>query len=232
MRVTLNTSIGLRVGDAVHEYGGGFSLPTTAIPDVLSADGQKGPEEAVMSVAVLRAVLQTAALSPTDARSAAVQRVAYLASAADVRKRAQALLAGLVGETPLIERIPSHGLTAEGQFAFRPDKEQIMAQITRWAPRYQSHYTVLVRNGNGDAGVGTLVVQRLAVLDVNLPAPGNAPSFGYSETQILAGSEALTVAQDIRAILGRGVVLAGGDKVPPTTIVVIVGKDLRTKDLR
>jgi hypothetical protein len=107
-----------------------------------------------------------------------------------------------------------------------------MAQVTRWAPRYQAHYTVLVRNGNGDAGVGRMVVQRLSVLDVNLPTPGNAPSFGYHETQILAGSDALAVAQDIRAILGRGVVLAGGDTVPPTTIVVIVGKDLRTKDLR
>jgi hypothetical protein len=232
MWVTLNTSIGLRVGDAVHDYGGRFSLPTTAIPDVLSADGQKGPEEAAMSVAVLRALLQTAALSPADARSAAVERAAGLASDAAVRARARALLAGLVDETPLVERLPSHGLTAEGQFAFRPDMEQMMAQVTRWAPRFQSQYTVLVRNGNGDAGVGSLVVRRLAVLDVNLPTPGNATSFDYSETQILAGSDALAVAQDIRAILGHGVVLAGGDKVPPATVVVIVGKDLRTKDLR
>jgi len=230
--VTLNASIGLRIGDAVHEYGDRFSLPSTAIPDVLSADGEKGPEEAAMSVAVLRALLQTAALLPTDARGTAVQRAADLTSDAAVRRRTQALLAGLVDETPIVERIPSHGLTAEGQFAFRPDMEQIMAQVTRWAPRYQSRYTVLVRNGNGDAGVGKLVVQRLAGLDVNLPTPDNAPSFDYSQTQILAGSDALAVAQDIRAILGRGVVLAGGDKVPPTTVVVIVGKDLRTKDLR
>lgn len=107
-----------------------------------------------------------------------------------------------------------------------------MAQVTRWVPGYQSKFTVLVRNGNGDAGVGKLVVQRLAGLDVNLPTPGNAPSFDYSETQILAGSDSLAVAEDVRAILGHGVVLAGGDTVPPTTIVVIVGKDLRIKDLR
>ena len=230
--VTLKSSIGLRVGEAVHMYGGRFSLPTAALPEVLSADGQKGPEEAAMSVAVLGAVLQTAALLPSDARSAAVQHVAELAPDAAVRRQTQGLLAGLVTGTPLVERIPSYGQTAEGQFAFRPDTEQIMAQVTRWAPRYQAHYTVLVRNGNGDAGVGRMVVQRLSVLDVNLPTPGNAPSFGYHETQILAGSDALAVAQDIRAILGRGVVLAGGDTVPPTTIVVIVGKDLRTKDLR
>ena len=230
--VTLSASIGLRIGDAVREYGGRFSLPDADIPDVLSADGQKGPEEAIMSVGVMRALLETAALLPADARSAAVQRAAGMASDAAVRGRAQALLAGLVDKAPLVARIPSHGLTAGGQFAFRPDSEQIMAQVTRWVPGYQSKFTVLVRNGNGDAGVGKLVVQRLAGLDVNLPTPGNAPSFDYSETQILAGSDSLAVAEDVRAILGHGVVLAGGDTVPPTTIVVIVGKDLRIKDLR
>ena len=230
--VTLSTSIGLRVGDVVHKYGGRFSLPTTVIPDVLSADGQTGPEEANMSVAVLHGLLQTAALLPADARAAAVQHVAALASNAAVRPRAVALLEGLVDKAPDVAKIPSHGQTAEGQFAFRPDPEQVMAQVTRWAPGYQAHYTVMVRNGNGDAGVGELVVERLAVLDVNLPTPGNAPSFDYSETQILAGSQALGVAQDVRAILGHGVVLAGGDTVPPATVVVIVGKDLRTKDLQ
>ncbi len=205
----------------------------TVIPDVLSANGQTGPEEASMSVAVLRALLQTAALLPADARSAAVQRVAGLASDAAVRRRAPALLDRPRRRAPwLVERIPSHGPTAEGQFAFRPDTSRSWLRSPAGRRGYQSHYTVLIRNGNGDAGIGELVVQRLAMLDVNLPTPGNAPSFDYSETQILAGSEALGVAEDIRAILGHGVVLAGGDKVPPATVVVIVGKDLRTKDLR
>ena len=40
------------------------------------------------------------------------------------------------------------------------------------------------------------------------------------------------MAEDVRAILGRGVVLDGGDQVGPTTVVVIVGKDLTAKDLQ
>jgi len=51
-------------------------------------------------------------------------------------------------------------------------------------------------------------------------------SFSYSQTQILAGADTLPVARDIRAILGRGVVLDGPD-LPKTTIVVIVGDDFK-----
>jgi len=39
------------------------------------------------------------------------------------------------------------------------------------------------------------------------------------------------VAGEVRAILGRGVVLEG-DGLGPTTVVVIVGKDLTAKDLQ
>jgi hypothetical protein len=70
----------------------------------------------------------------------------------------------------------------------------------------------------------------LAGLDVNLPSPTNADSFEYKQTQILAGKRALQVAQDIRAILGRGVVLDGA-QLPPTTVVVILGSDVKAADL-
>jgi hypothetical protein len=100
-----------------------------------------------------------------------------------------------------------------------------MAAITRKAPGYSSRYTVLVRNGTGAVGSGEAVAERLAVLDVNLPPVGNASSFDYRQTQIIAGRKAVPVAQDIRAILGRGVVLDGAD-LPANTVVVVVGRDL------
>ena len=81
-----------------------------------------------------------------------------------------------------------------------------------------------VRNGSGKVGVGEAVVERLASLDVNLPAPLNADSFSYRQTQILAGPDTLPVARDIRAILGRGVVLDGRE-LPKGTVEVIVGED-------
>jgi len=117
---------------------------------------------------------------------------------------------------------------AEGQFAFLPKADDIMAEITRKAPGFRSRYTVLVRNGSGRVGVGEVVATQLAILNVNLPAPTNADTFDYRQTQILAGSQALPVAEDIRAILGRGVVLDGAD-VPPDTVVVIVGADTKLK---
>jgi hypothetical protein len=83
-----------------------------------------------------------------------------------------------------------------------------------------------VRNGTGAVGVGEAVATRLAVLDVNLPPVGNAGSFDYRQTQIIAGRTAVPVAQDIRAILGRGVVLDGPD-LPEGTVEVIVGDDFK-----
>jgi len=91
---------------------------------------------------------------------------------------------------------------AEGQFAFVPDPEAIMAGITRRSPAYHADVTVEVYNGSGKLGVGEAVLERLASLDVNLPAPLNADSFGYKQTQILAGPDTLPMARDIRAILG------------------------------
>ena len=81
-----------------------------------------------------------------------------------------------------------------------------------------------MRNGSGKVGVGEAVVERLSSLDVNLPAPLNADSFSYRQTQIVAGPDTLAVARDIRAILGRGVVL-DGPNLPKATVQVIVGDD-------
>ena len=126
----------------------------------------------------------------------------------------------------MVERFPAGTRVAEGQFAFVPDPEEIMAGITRRSPAYHADVTVEVRNGSGKIGVGEAVVERLASLDVNLPAPLNADSFSYAQTQILAGADTLPVARDIRAILGRGVVLDGTD-LPKGTIRVIVGDDFQ-----
>ena len=78
------------------------------------------------------------------------------------------------------------------------------------------------------------MAEQLAVLDVNLPPVVNAKDFDYEQTRILAGRDALQVAQEVRAILGRGVVLDAAD-LPADSVVVIVGADAasdgnKTKD--
>ena len=173
-------------------------------------------------------MLDAAALRPGDVRSQAARSAASRSSGSADKWYLDDALRGLTGGDAVVDRFPSHSRVAEGQFAFVPRSDDIMAQITRKAPGYRSRYTVVVRNGSGRVGVGKDVAQQLAILDVNLPLPANADTFDYRQTQILPGSRALPVAEDIRAILGRGVVLDGAD-VPPDTVVVIVGADAKLK---
>ena len=113
---------------------------------------------------------------------------------------------------------------AEGQFAFVPKVDDIMAEITRKAPDFRSRYTVVVQQRQRTRGRRLGRRRAAGHPGHESPTPTNADTFDYRQTQILAGSRALPVAQDIRAILGRGVVLDGAD-VPPDTVVVIVGAD-------
>ena len=203
-------------------------VSASELPALFAASGPNGYDAAGMQEALWKAVLDAAALRPGDVRSAAARAAAARAtSSADARYLVDALK-GLTGGDAVVARIPSDSRVAEGQFAFLPKADDIMAQITRKAPGFRSRYTVVVRNGSGRVGAGAAVAERLAILDVNLPAPTNADTFDYRQTQILPGSRALPVAEDIRAILGRGVVLDGAD-VPPDTVLVIVGADAKLK---
>ena len=130
-----------------------------------------------------------------------------------------------------VARLPSDGEVSDGQFAWRPDPTKITAQITRNARGFNAPFTVAVENGSGALGIGTLVIDKLVGLNVNLPAVRNAASFNYADTQILAGAKAFAVANQVRGILGHGVVLTGSG-LPDTTVIVIVGKDLQAKDLQ
>ena len=196
------------------------------VPALFAASAVRGYDAARVQLALWEAVLDAAALRPDDVRAAAARAAAGRASSSADPWYLEDALRGLTGGAAVVSRIPSDPRVAEGQFAFVPNADEIMAEITRRAPGFRSRYTVLVRNGNGRVGAGEAVAERLAILDVNLPAPTNADTFDYRQTQILAGSQALPVAEDIRAILGRGVVLDGAD-VPPDTVVVIVGSDAK-----
>jgi hypothetical protein len=198
---------------------------------LLSAPGSSGEDEDTIARAIYSAVFHAGALQTAADRRAAVASLTAGARDEEQRLAARRALSGMLARPVQVERIPSHGAVAEGQFAFRPDRSRIMTDITRLAPGFGPRYTIIIRNGTGEAGIGDLVRRRLAVLDAQLPSPSNADSFGQKRTEILAGSEALALAEDVRAILGRGVVLSGKD-LPATTLVVIVGADLKAKDLQ
>jgi hypothetical protein len=221
----------LQIDGAWRTFDGAFTVKARELPALLSATGKSGEDEDAIAEATLSAALHGGALLTASQRAAAVSAVVGTSLDDRAATAARQVLSGLLAGRVAIERFPANGVVSEGQFAFRPDPSQIMSEVTRRIPGYAAKFTVLVRNGTGEVGIGMLVRQRLAVLDVNLPSPTNAEAFDYKQTQILAGSEALGVAQDVRVILGHGVVLSGQD-LPATTLVVIIGSDLKVKDLQ
>ena len=230
LRVTASPPFSLQAGDVMRLYSGQFSLPASDLALVLSANGKAVTDQANAQDAFLSAAFAGAALVP------AAQRAQTAKAIADRQKGlahvdARDLLATMSSSNMSVARLPSNGQTAEGQFAWRPDPTAIVAQITRNARDFKAPFTVAVENGSGVLGIGGLVVKRLAGLDVNLPPVSNADSFDYSVTQIRAGAKAFGVANQVRGILGRGVVLTGSG-LPDNTIQVIVGKDLTAKDLQ
>jgi hypothetical protein len=212
-------------------HDGEMTVKTSEIMELLMAVAPGGYDSTTFQEGVWAAVLEEASRRPADVRAQTAEAIALASTGAGDRQHLTDALEGLAGGDVPISRVPSMSRVAEGQFAFVPDPEGIMARITRMGGDFSPRYTVVVRNGSGKVGIGEAVVGRLAVLDVKLPPPSNADEFGHAKTQILAGPGALTVAEDIRAILGRGVVLNGAD-LSPDTVLVIVGDDLKAADLK
>jgi hypothetical protein len=222
----------LQVGGTTRDYPVQVTVPSAQLGQLLGAAGTTGEDESDAAQAIWNGTLKGAALQQADARSTAVAAVADSLASKGVKKGdAHKVLDALLSGRVTVTRIPSAGRVSQGQFAYWPDRAQITAAITRKAPGYQAPYTVIVENGSGAVGVGELVAERLATLDVNLAPVRNADSFDYTQTQILASSDAMVVANQVRGLLKRGVVLQGNG-LPKGTIVVIVGKDLKAKELK
>lgn len=224
LQLDLEDDVDVVIGGKERTIAADAVVTTSELPALFSATGSSRRDVADLQVGLWSAALEAGALRAANARTAAVA-----SAAAAVSEPAEDYVAGvmkaLTAGDAEVARMPSGSRVAEGQFAFVPNAEQIMADITRKSPDYSSQFTVAVRNGSGRVGAADAVIRRLSILDVNLAEPTNADSFDYRKTQILAGSSALGVARDIRAILGRGVVLEGTD-LAQNTVVVIVGADL------
>jgi hypothetical protein len=231
LQVELGRPVALLRNGVEHAYKDRVVIAASEITEMAATSGSGGYDGTTVQEGLWTAVLQAGALRPGSARSQTVGAIASGASGSSDSRYLEEALNGLLSGEATVARMPSTSRVAEGQFAFVPDPEGIMAGITRKGSGYHSRFTVVVRNGSGKVGIGEAVARRLATLDVNLPATGNADRFDYRQTRILAGSGALSVAEDIRVILGRGVVLNGAD-VAPDTVLVIVGADLEAEDLK
>ena len=231
LRVELERPVTLEIDGVERTSEDEMVVEAGDLAELFAATRSGGYDGTTVQEGVWAAVLRAATLRPAAAQPQVVATIAAAASGTADRWYLDDALKGLSAGEVTVARMPSTSRVAEGQFAFVPDKEGIMAEITRKGPGYNPQFTVIVRNGSGKVGVGTAVVQRLSVLDVNLPSPLNADDFDHRQTRIFAGSGALPLAEDIRAILGRGVVLNGAD-LPSDTVLVIVGDDLKTRDLK
>jgi hypothetical protein len=222
LTVALERPVTVDSGGQTKVIEDGTVVPVTDLAAIFAATGPDREDMAALQVALVRSALEAAALRPAAER-------ARLSGDSPSPQKGPALsqvLGRITSGAAEVEIFPAGTRVAEGQFAFVPDAEAIMAGITRRSPSFDPAITVQVLNGSGKVGVGDAVVERLSSLDVNLPSPLNADSFSYRQTQILAGPDTLAVARDIRAILGRGVVLDGAD-LPKATVEVIVGDDVQ-----
>jgi hypothetical protein len=225
LQVTLEQPVSVDVDGDTLVLEGDASVAAADLPAVFVSDGADRSGLAALQAALVQAALDAAALRPEGER----RRLTGPSPAPSPRPALADVVGRATSGKATVELFPSSTRVAEGQFAFVPNPEEIQAAVTRRSPAFDAAVTVQVLNGSGRVGVGDAVVQRLAQLDVNLPAPRNADSFSYAQTQILAGPETLPVARDIRAILGRGVVL-DGQGLPEGTVHVIVGDDFKAQE--
>lgn len=231
LRVELSRPVTLERDGVDRTYKDEMLVGMDDIAELFVATGSGGYDGTTVQEGLWTAIMKAATLRPADARPQVIAKVAGAASGTSDHWYLEDALGGLSAGGAAVARIPSTSRVAEGQFAFVPDPGGIMADITRKGSGYRCRFTVIVRNGSGKVGIANAVVQRLSVLDVNLPSPINADTFDYRQTRILAGSGALALAEDIHGILGRGVVLNGAD-LSPDTVLVIVGDDLKVEDLK
>jgi len=229
LQVELDRPVAADINDHTLMVKDGGTVATADLPAIFSDAGGERRDLTDLQTALVKSALEAAALRPAAERA----RLTGVSPSPQTGLALREVLRRITAGQAVVERFPAGTRVAEGQFAFVPDAAEIQAGITRRSPSYHAAVTVQVLNGSGKLGVGAAVLDRLASLDVNLPAPLNADRFSYLQTQIRAGQDTLPVARDIRAILGRGVVLDGPD-LPKGTVQVIVGDDFKapqsTKD--
>ena len=229
LRLTMSDAANVLVDGAERAFEDGTVVPAAELPALFAAAGPTGWDAARLQEALWAAVAEAASLRPPAELQATLEGLSAASAGTQDSWYLDRALEGVTAADVTVLLFPSDARVAEGQFAFVPDADRVLAEIRRRSPAYRSKYTVQVQNGSGKVGVGRAVAEQLAVLDVNLPPVVNADSFDYPQTRILAGRDALQVAEEVRAILGRGVVLDTPD-LPADSVVVIVGADTTPVD--
>ncbi|MDP2212134.1 MAG: LCP family protein [Candidatus Aquicultor sp.] len=84
---------------------------------------------------------------------------------------------------------------------------------------------VEVQNGSGKAGIAHKMANKLGALNFKIHEVGNAQSFTYYDTQIIASEEKAELARRVQSKLGFGRVVIEGPSSETIDVLVIVGRD-------
>jgi hypothetical protein len=131
------------------------------------------------------------------------------------------LLAASRGATVL--EMPTAPATGGG---VQPDRDGLASILTQFGTSLGNITRVVVVNGSGAPGLGTLIDGKLAPYGFSVLTSENAQHFDVRRTQIVASGEAnLAAAEQAQKVLGVGTVKVTDQPTSLSDVTIIVGKD-------
>jgi hypothetical protein len=147
------------------------------------------------------------------------------AGASDDLSRVSRLLAGAHGATVL--EMPTAPATGGG---FEVDRAALAGIVSRFGPSLGTLIRVVVVNGSGTPGLGTLIDGKLAPYGFTVVTSSNATRFDVRVTEIVAsGDSFVAAARQARQILGVGSVRVSDQPTSLADVTIVVGKDLTAR---
>ncbi len=144
-----------------------------------------------------------------------------------------ALAAASADERLDVRVLPVRPIGAAGEDGYRPDELRLEALVNdRFAASIPSASregrSLQVLNGNGLPGIGQSVAEQLVPAGFRVVLTGNADDFDHDKTRIVIyddGPEQIQIANEIRALLGVGVVEISRTPQSVVDVTIVVGRD-------
>jgi hypothetical protein len=110
------------------------------------------------------------------------------------------------------------------------DRDALAAVVHQFGPSLGTLIRVVVVNGSGAPGLGTLIDGKLAPYGFSVVTSSNATRFDVKRTEIVASGDGfVAAAQQARKILGIGSVRVSNQPTSLADVTIVVGKDLTSR---
>ena len=145
--------------------------------------------------------------------------------ASDDLSQVSRLLAGAHGAT--VVEMPTAPALGGG---LEVDRDALAGVVHQFGPSLGKLIRVVVINGSGAPGLGTLIDGKLAPYGFSVVTSSNASSFNVKRTDIVAsGNGFVAAAQQARKILGVGSVKVSDQPTSLADVTILAGKDLTSR---